>query len=372
MEIAEFKNEKAGIFPADLKSTPHNLWAITAFFDSTGGRQRLDNYRIFRERLAKQGVPLLTVECAFGRRPFQLTTADADILVQVRSRSFLWQKERLLNIALKHLPNSCHAVAWLDSDVIFDRDDWAAAAEKLLSDCSGYNVIQLFSEACFLEKGESPDTAVAEGSERRQQESFASYYCREQRRIPDYSKAGGLAWAARREVLESVGFYDRAVIGGADWVMVKAFLGLSDFNQASRFWSRQAALLVAGKISCLPGKISHLFHGSQKRRLYNDRERILKDREFNPAWDLCLNNDGCWEWADDVPRALRRDVHNYFRLRHEEGGFLSRVGGRFLQVTHGRSLFFLMFHFWPHRFCGIVGTALRRFFPRLYYFLKGQ
>jgi hypothetical protein len=373
MEIAEFKNEKADISQANLKATPHNLWAITAFFDPTGGQQRLGNYRIFRERLAKQGVPLLAVECAFGRRPFQLTVADADILVQVHSRSFLWQKERLLNIALTHLPAACRVVAWLDSDVVFVKDDWAAAAAELLSDHYSHNVIQLFSEACFLEEGETPERVVTERREKMiTQESFVAYYCRERRRVLNYSKAGGLAWAAKREILESVGFYDRAIVGGADWVMIGAFLGLSDFNQASKAWSRQAASFVAGKISYLPGAIFHLFHGSRERRLYQDRERILKDREFNPAWDLCLNSDGCWEWADDVPRALRCEVRDYFRLRNKKAGIFSTIRFRLLQIMRGRSLRFYFFHIWPHRFCGLAGKALRRFFPRLYYFLKGQ
>lgn len=371
MEIAKLDKKYDSSWLAQSKRTPHNLWAIAAFFDPSRSNQRLDNYRFFRERLVRQGVPLLVVECAFGRQPFRLTTADADILIQVRSQSLLWQKERLLNLALERLPAACRSVAWLDSDVIFVREDWATAAEKLLTD---YNVVQLFSEACFLEKGGKLGEHLDKSKERyRRQESFAAYYSRTQKRILDYSTAGGLAWAARREILEKARFYDQAIVGGADWIMINAFLGVSDFNQASRRWSEKVAPLVGGKIGCLKGRVFHLFHGSQESRRYRDRQQILKDREFNPAWDLCLNSFGCWEWAFDVPRGLRRDVRNYFRMRNEEdNSFFSNIYLRVLNLAGGHSPWLYFFNLWPHRFCGWVGSILRRFFPRLYYFLKGQ
>ena len=39
------------------------LWAITCYFNPTGYRRRLQNYRAFRERL---NVPLVTVEQSFS------------------------------------------------------------------------------------------------------------------------------------------------------------------------------------------------------------------------------------------------------------------------------------------------------------------
>ena len=44
----------------------------------------------------------------------------------------LWQKERLLNLALAALPDRCDAVAWLDCDVVFEDDDWPARAVEAL------------------------------------------------------------------------------------------------------------------------------------------------------------------------------------------------------------------------------------------------
>src|SRR5579863_3245032 len=97
-----------------------DLWAITCYFNPAGYRRRLANYRLFREHLI---VPLVTIELAYEGN-FALDDEDAEILVRLRGKDILWQKERLLNIALNALPNSCRKVAWLDCDIIFGANDW--------------------------------------------------------------------------------------------------------------------------------------------------------------------------------------------------------------------------------------------------------
>src|SRR5512143_3579916 len=95
------------------------LWAITSYFNPAGYARRLANYRRFRERLA---VPLVTVELSFNGR-FELGRRDADVLVQLHGTSVMWQKERLLNIAVKKVPRACNKIAWLDCDIVFETDE---------------------------------------------------------------------------------------------------------------------------------------------------------------------------------------------------------------------------------------------------------
>src|SRR5262245_46174241 len=116
-----------------------NLWAITCHFNPVGYHRRLQNYHTFRQHLA---VPLVTVELAFNGS-FELRGSDADILVQLRGGDVLWQKERLLNLALKSLPDSCDKVAWLDCDVVFESQDWAVRANQALDD---FGLLHLFHE----------------------------------------------------------------------------------------------------------------------------------------------------------------------------------------------------------------------------------
>src|SRR4051794_18027562 len=106
------------VHPAYLPAD--DLWLLTSYFNASGYRTRRQNYDRFRQRIA--GLRLLTVECAFGPEPFALEPS-AEVL-QVRARDVLWQKERLLNVALAALPADCHKVAWLDGDLLFERPDW--------------------------------------------------------------------------------------------------------------------------------------------------------------------------------------------------------------------------------------------------------
>ena len=101
-----------------------HFWAVTCFFNPAGYRRKLANYKTFRKLLA---IPLVAVELSHEAR-FELVEGDAEILVQLSGADVMWQKERLLNIAISHLPPECDFFAWLDCDVIFSREDWVSAA----------------------------------------------------------------------------------------------------------------------------------------------------------------------------------------------------------------------------------------------------
>ena len=112
---------------------------------------------MFRQRLK---VPLVAVELSFDEK-FQLASGDADILVQVHSPSILWQKERLLNVALKSLPTVCDKVAWLDCDILFENDDWVERASRALDE---FALVHLFQERNELPMDFTPDsTRLLEG-----------------------------------------------------------------------------------------------------------------------------------------------------------------------------------------------------------------
>src|SRR5215475_9351699 len=114
------------------------LWAVTAYFNPMHYRRKRANYRLFRQRL---DVPLVAVELAYGR-DFELGDDDADILLRLKGRDVLWQKERLINLALEALPASCCKVAWVDCDVIFEADDWPQRTSALLD---RFSLVQPFS-----------------------------------------------------------------------------------------------------------------------------------------------------------------------------------------------------------------------------------
>src|SRR5689334_5884496 len=104
------------------------LWAITSYFNPMRYERRRINYQLFRKSLR---LPLLAIELAYGEN-FELVESDADILIQLRGKDVMWQKERLLNLALSALPPDCRKVVWVDCDVVFDSEDWAERVSYLL------------------------------------------------------------------------------------------------------------------------------------------------------------------------------------------------------------------------------------------------
>ena len=111
---------------ANKTSSP--LWAITSFYNPRHYRRRQFNYAVFRERLP---LPLLAVELSFNGE-FELCPDDAEIVLQYASGDVMWQKERLLNLAVAALPPECEQVLWVDCDVIFQRTDFVEAISREL------------------------------------------------------------------------------------------------------------------------------------------------------------------------------------------------------------------------------------------------
>lgn len=314
----------------DSANGAHGLWAITSYFNPATYRNRLKNYRIFRRRLA---VPLVTVELSCGA-DFELDERDADVLVQIRGRDVLWQKERLLNLVLQALPPRCDTVAWIDCDVVFDRSDWPGDASRLLERMP---LVQLFHTRYNLPAETLPEQAAA----RANHAAGGSVACKVARRVvsPEvvgeagcvgrYGIALGLAWAAPRRLLETHGLYDAGILGGGDRALACAafgqFDGLRDTWLANqhqlvhfRTWARPFRDAVAGAIGCVDGAIFHLWHGHRDDRRYIERYAGLRQFAFDPWHDIAIDPAGCWRWNTNKTE-MHRYVRDYFRSRREDG-----------------------------------------------------
>lgn len=303
------------------RGTSVPLCVITAYFNWCRFRSKLENYCLFREEMRHNDVAVLTVECALPDQQFQLPPS-CDV-IQVRTNSIMWQKERLLNIALEALPLEYKYVAWIDCDLIFQDRSWSMQATRTLE---SFGVVQLFDKMVRLPRFRKmmlPNDAQSLGFMAALRRSI------EQNMSPRLGHPG-FAWAARREVLEACnGFYDGCIIGGADRVMTHAWLGdyhapivseiiLGQMKPHYLEWALRAHRVVRGSVSSVDGTVMHLWHGESLNRLYFERHRPVAELGFNPATDLVMNNHGCWEWATEKPK-LQSWIANYFASRKEDG-----------------------------------------------------
>jgi hypothetical protein len=306
-----------------------SVWAISAYFNPASYVTRRANYHHFRSALE---VPLITVELSHDGQ-FELGSDDADILVQISEPSVLWQKERLLNLALEALPDCCEVVAWLDCDIIFARQSWASGVEQALKGCCW---LQPFSELCDLERGKTPAQGhgVVEAPGRRSVVQML-----ESGELPDnfFSLKGasvqwrftaGHAWAARRDVLQAVGLYDAAILGSGNKLMLAAGYGRqAEAAEAYNLSGPQRLHYLAwaehfrarmGKPGWIVGRIDHLWHGDLALRGYGSRHDALRHFDFDPFSDIEKSPSGAWEWGSEKPE-LHRYVEEFFRQRREDG-----------------------------------------------------
>jgi len=304
---------------------PAGFGVITCYFNPSRYRSKLRNYQLFRESLRTSGMPCFTIECLFPGQTSELS--DSGSVHSVVARDTMWQKERLLNLAITQLPDEWTTVGWLDCDVLFENQNWAAEAVDQLD---RHAVVQLFSEVVRLPQGE---TWGRQGDEHWDSFAFVAKHNPNQLLKGDFAKHGhtGFAWAMRREVLARHGLYDGCIAGSGDHMMAHAFGGdwtgdcidrILGGNNSHRLnfskWAESVYRSIRAKVSYVPGTLFHLWHGETINRRYVLRNSELAFFNFDPAQDLRVGKDGCWEWASDKPE-LHRWAAEYFGKRREDG-----------------------------------------------------
>jgi hypothetical protein len=320
-----------------------SLWLITTYFNPLGWRSRRENYHTFRRHLDAR---LLTVSWS-PEGNHEIEEGDADILIRVDGGDLMWQKERLINIGLTHLPDDCDLVGWVDCDILFQDPLWQQQAIDLLSN---HEVIQLYGAVEHLKPGspvdrsfqsierrssiikdweDCQDHALFLEQELRNRELRTSGLPPQDPQVPSY----GFAWAAQRSWLEELGgLPDRAIVGSGDLVCAYALLGcMPDFaDQMERLglgrycsnhtlnWAKQAR--ASSPQTChLEGIILHLHHGNLSDRSYIKRQFDLIRTGFQPDDHLELDPGGAWRFNAAAPAETRQMMARYFASRREDG-----------------------------------------------------
>jgi len=233
---------------------------------------------------------------------------ETENIKHVKTESHLWHKEGLLNYAISILPKKYKYVFWVDADVIFDNKDWLVdGAEKLRS---GFRFIQPF-EYCVHLKQDTYDISnndlwaideylpntYSSNVWRSFSATFEQYKTSLANSL-EYNTYGhvGFAWGATREVLDKVGLFDRALIGGADHVMALGAAGklnhpsmLKSFTEnLEEIDEYQVDLynMVQGKVGAVPGVLKHIWHGDIEKRQY-----LKRIQDFTPRTKTITKKD---------------------------------------------------------------------------------
>jgi hypothetical protein len=291
-------------------------------------KSRYDLYWKFKAHMdANPHVRLMTVEIAFGDRPFEVTTAGDPQCLQLRTFDELWHKENMINLGVQRLPSDWEYMAWIDADVEFPNTirkvDWAL---ETIHQLQHHQVVQMFQQA--IDTGPN-------GEAFQMHQGFAySYLSGKPRAVPGkYAHwHPGFAWAMRREAWDMLGgIYDVSILGSGDHLMAWGLIGegidqlpstmSQGYRKSLHEWQRKADRLIHRDIGFVPGMLIHHWHGKKADRRYRDRWKILSDANFNPETDLKRDWQGLLQLDHDgSPRLirLRDDIRAYFRSRNED------------------------------------------------------
>lgn len=298
-----------------------DLAVIACHFNPCGYQRPVENLRRFLDHLA--GAPIFMTELAFDGEPFLLSASSPRVLqVRTTRTQTLWEKESLLTAAARRLPPQFTKVAWVDADILFSRADWISAASALLDN---HPLIQLFGRAIYSdfagwETRLKPSVGYAAGLRQPQRDDWQIFH-------------PGFAWAARRELFSSeLGGLYHCPVGGGDSILALAAMGkfsarhasIRDYSPALQTdaagWSKRIAAWTKGRLTYLPGDVTHLWHGDRKNRAYAERKATI--RELDPAADLRTDpQTGLTTWTASAlsgkPEMVAA-VRAYFAARQED------------------------------------------------------
>lgn len=261
-----------------------------------------------------QGPDLHLIELSFDGN------FETDAQIKIKGdpkRNLLWQKERLLNIAIKKLPKKYDKIAWIDTDVVFTNPLWHEKAEYMLE--NGFKVLQPFSWVSFLNENFETNRRYCTVSYAFNSPKFV---------IPKgMFPSPGFAWVARRDALPNEKLMEFHITGNGDSMMISAWMGsfspesMPINKEWSIYYLKEAAKyydLVKGKIGYVPGELYHMFHGEWNNRKYNQRAQYLANHNYDPEFDIKIDEENdLLKWSGNKPE-LEEVVANYFHERKED------------------------------------------------------
>jgi len=290
------------------------LAILTSHYNPIGFDRQKKNAECFYQQMPLQiRNHVYSINADFGGQDMVLPFHGRT--VRASDKNIMWQKERMLNLALATLPPEYDQVCWVDADLIFTNPYWYEQTEESLRENA---VTQMFSAVIntnrfgeFLERRHGVGWRV-----KNKPGDITGWY-----------RPGG-AWAARREIAETC-IPDEHISGGGDCMTAFAWTG--EFDRWRRHiaysgrwakhyddWARRQNEMVAGRIGYVQGDVIHLWHGDRENRQYNDRAKILERHNFDPFEDIRIGDNGLWEWSTDRPE-MHNAIRKYFVRRREDG-----------------------------------------------------
>lgn len=298
-----------------IEPTVKDTAVLLAFYNPAGFQRILRNMLYIIDCLKNNNIPYFVIECVFNEAEPQIPNPT----MVVRSKSYMFYKEQLINKLEAAVPQEFTKLVCLDGDILFDSPDWL---DQVSIKLNTVDIIQPFDQACWLIpnntkiRSRKPSYAVA----------IVNNKVNDPRMINMFHP--GFAWAFKREIFRKLGgFFTRSIVGNGDMMFTFNFLkyGVPDtwINRLDTTfimdtWPEYNANFkqVNPTIGFLPNRAFHLFHGVTQNRQYTTRYQLITGL-FNGKWDdeITINSDGLFEFKNPE---VNKAVLGYFKARNED------------------------------------------------------
>lgn len=317
------------MFKADLE----DFFIVTVVSNTARYHRRYFLYEQFKKMVAEAGVQMITVELAFGHRPFEITKACDPCALQLRSHEEFWHKENMINLGIAHgrrlWPHKKN-VGWVDADcapVGKTPHQWFT---EVWHELQHFEFVQMWEWMQPLDYDHNP-LGGPNPSFMSNYVKYDSPYPKKSSGYPHQWGSPGLAWAENLDAIDEIGgIPDAAVLGAGDWYlahMLISNLNIPDMHRYTKgyrdYWIHRQNLCekwIRRDVGFVKTFLLHYYHGKIVNRGYNTRENILIDGQFDPNIDLKRDHQGLWKIERFEPRQIRMydRMRLYFRARSED------------------------------------------------------
>jgi glycosyltransferase involved in cell wall biosynthesis len=331
----------------DLPENMDEVELVTVHFNPTGSETLRKTHSLFLEGLRNVAPFVKCYELLFDDQEQQI---EGSIIIRGSlQKNCLWQKEALLNVAVKNIEDEKKYIVWLDHDLLFLNKEWLKVSISKME--SGFDFVQLVTDLGWADRtGKVHIYKPSRLSVLRDLEPYSEW----SDAFPKNPYGNpGLVWGGRVDALKRMGEnpFPNAVIGSGDEYFalgvtrttkggvslivkmiddliaqpylratgVKSIEECPQIKKYAQFMTEKIIdmskyLFSVTTVENCP--VYHFWHGDSKHRQYAERHSIIQECNLDLYEDVFINDEGIYEFVKDKYVASER-FYRFFSERKE-------------------------------------------------------
>jgi hypothetical protein len=278
-----------------------NIVVCSVFFNAGNFTKTIMNQLYISNLLKKSKIPHYSIELVYGNEISSFI--ESEISFCVRSNSYMFHKENLINLLVSKLPDKYTKIVCLDGDVIFENENWI---NDLSQELDKYDIVVPYHDGCNLDP--YYDTIIFSGKT----------LLNTRFGLNEGNFSSGYAIAFKRNFFDKIGLYEYAIFGGGDKMVYGNFLRrpimVNNFNSNKKDEYINKLKSLNFKYNYLGGIVYHLYHGNSLDRKYLERHALLNS--LNIDTEVIKNEYGVLEFIE--PSKYNHILLEYFKNRKED------------------------------------------------------